>query len=233
MWTNFKSSVILNTRGKWKQHEKHAKTLIFLQKNICLAQAILVDSSIRNKSISFTLLSSAKQYLQVIIRILAAVSAIVLPPWFGHLQWSQRNLETFNFPSCLTWPEDRMVFNALLAPCHSRGPTTTQLLTTQGQQQQQEENKRKSRRKAKQNDENLFSCDSSLVSLSCFKCMGREWEPRPSSEVVHEMPVATDRKNCHTVIGWTPHWTSSWEPTVPSSPDAIAQPAAIHLDLRH
>lgn len=111
--------------------------------------------------------------------------------------------------------------------------TTTQLLTTQGQQQQQEENKQKSRRKAKQNDGNLFSCDSSLVSLSCFKCMGREWEPRPSSEVVHEMPVATDRKNCHTVIGWTPHWTSSWEPTVPSSPDAIAQPAAIHLDLRH
>lgn len=98
------------------------------------------------------------------------------------------------------------------------------IVIKQGRRQQQQENKqKKSTRKAKKKKKmmkTLLSCNADLVRLSCFKCMGTEWESELSSEV----PATAGHQSCLTVMGWTPPWASSWEATVPSFPEVILQP---------
>lgn len=174
----------------------------------------------------------ATKFPRVIIRILATVSAMVFLPWFGHL--SQRNLLRLKagcfqvfiiFNLYRRWNGFQYTTCIVLL----QSDATTQLSTSKDNKKKNKQTNKRVKEKQNKMMKTLFSCNADLVRLSCFKCMGTEWE----SDLSSEAPATADRKTCRTVIGWTPLWASSWETTVPSSPEVIDHPAAIHWVLRH
>lgn len=172
-----------------------------------LAQAILVNFSIKIESINFSPMTGQRSARELWL----GFWPLFLPLFSTHKSviLDQAREEIFKIESrtVSNFHHFQVVQKASRFPRHFLHLSLSALLQF----------KRRTKSKPTQNDGKRGFL-ARLVWSDCLLLKAWEQENRACS-VVCEVPAATDHDSCHTVTGWTPHSISGWEATALSSPE--------------